>query len=63
MDFHDLASTSVNQGVLTQVAQIAAVGGIVFTVVQYWMRTMIPLRVVGISTNVLFLIYSSLGNI
>ena len=63
MDFHDLASAWVNQGVLTQVAQIAAVGGILLTVVQYWMRTMIPLRLVGISTNVLFLIYSSLGNI
>lgn len=39
----------------------AAVAGIVLTVVQFWMKTMIPLRVLGIVTNVLFLIYSSLA--
>ena len=44
-------------------AEIAATAGIVLTVVQYWMKTMIPLRVVGISTNVLFLIYSSIAGI
>ncbi len=45
------------------IAQIAASLGIALTVVQYWMKTMIPLRVVGIITNVLFLIYSGLSNI
>ncbi|MCC6946358.1 MAG: cyclic nucleotide-binding domain-containing protein [Bradyrhizobiaceae bacterium] len=39
----------------------AAIAGIVLTVVQFWMKTMIPLRVLGIVTNVLFLIYSSLA--
>jgi CRP/FNR family transcriptional regulator, cyclic AMP receptor protein len=45
------------------IAEIAATAGIVLTVVQYWMKTMIPLRVVGISTNILFLIYSSIAGI
>ena len=45
------------------IAQIAASLGIALTVVQYWMKTMIPLRVVGIITNVLFLLYSGLSNI
>jgi hypothetical protein len=45
------------------IAQIAAAAGIVLTVVQYWMKTMIPLRVVGIVTNVLFLIYSGIAGI
>lgn len=45
------------------VAQIAAAIGIILTVLQYWMKTMIPLRVVGIITNVFFLIYSSLAGI
>jgi hypothetical protein len=39
----------------------AAVAGIVLTVVQFWMKTMIPLRVLGIVTNVLFLVYSALA--
>jgi len=39
----------------------AAVAGIVLTVVQFWMKTMIPLRVLGIVTNVLFLVYSGLA--
>lgn len=39
----------------------AAISGIVLTVVQFWMKTMIPLRVLGIVTNVLFLIYSGLA--
>jgi CRP/FNR family cyclic AMP-dependent transcriptional regulator len=43
------------------IANIAAGAGIVLTVVQYWMKTMIPLRLLGIVTNVLFLIYSSLA--
>ncbi len=45
------------------VAQLAAAAGIVLTVVQYWMKTMIPLRVVGIATNVLFLVYSGIAGI
>jgi len=45
------------------IAQIAAAAGIALTVVQYWMKTMIPLRVVGIVTNVLFLIYAGLSQI
>ena len=45
------------------IAQIAATAGILLTVVQYWMKTMIPLRVVGIITNVLFLIYAGISGI
>jgi hypothetical protein len=45
------------------IAQAAATAGIVLTVVQYWMKTMIPLRVVGIVTNVLFLVYASIAGI
>jgi len=45
------------------IAQIAASIGVALTVVQYWMKTMIPLRVVGIVTNVLFLIYSGLASV
>ena len=45
------------------IAQAAATAGIVLTVVQYWMKTMIPLRVVGIVTNVLFLIYAGIAGI
>ena len=45
------------------IAQAAATAGIVLTVVQYWMKTMIPLRVVGIVTNVLFLIYAGISGI
>ena len=40
--------------------QILAYSGIALTVVQMWMKTMIPLRVLAISTNVLFLAYASL---
>jgi CRP/FNR family cyclic AMP-dependent transcriptional regulator len=43
------------------IANVAAAAGIVLTVVQYWMKTMIPLRFLGVVTNVLFLIYSSLA--
>lgn len=43
------------------IANLAAAAGIVLTVVQFWMKTMIPLRFLGIVTNVLFLIYSSLA--
>jgi CRP/FNR family transcriptional regulator, cyclic AMP receptor protein len=43
------------------IAHTAAVAGIVLTIVQFWMKTMIPLRVLGVITNVLFLIYSSLA--
>src|SRR5262245_5402750 len=45
---------------MEQVAQIASATGIILTVVQYWMNTMIPLRILAITTNVLFLIYASL---
>ncbi len=45
------------------IAQLAAYAGIILTIVQYWMKTMIPLRVVGIATNVLFLIYSGMSGI
>ncbi len=45
------------------IAQVAAAIGVVLTVLQYWMKTMIPLRVVGITTNVFFLIYASLAGI
>lgn len=45
------------------IAQIAAAIGIVLTVIQYWMKTMIPLRVVGIISNVFFLIYASVAGI
>ena len=43
------------------VAHTAAAAGIVLTIVQFWMKTMIPLRVLGVITNVLFLFYSSLA--
>ena len=42
------------------IAYAAATAGIILTVVQFWMKTMIPLRVLGIVTNVLFLVYSGL---
>ena len=45
------------------IAQLAASAGIALTVVQYWMKTMIPLRVVGIVTNFLFLFYSGIAGI
>ena len=43
------------------IAYSAATAGIVLTVVQFWMKTMIPLRFIGIVTNVLFLVYSGLA--
>lgn len=43
------------------ISNTAAAAGIVLTVVQFWMKTMIPLRFLGVVTNVLFLIYSSLA--
>jgi hypothetical protein len=45
------------------IAQLAAYAGIILTVVQYWMKTMIPLRVVGIATNILFLFYAGMSGI
>jgi CRP-like cAMP-binding protein len=48
---------------LPVIAQIAAAIGIVLTVIQYWMKTMIPLRIVGIISNVFFLIYASAAGI
>lgn len=47
--------------IIELIADAAAIAGIVLTVVQFWMKTMIPLRFLGIVTNVLFLIYSSLA--
>jgi CRP/FNR family transcriptional regulator, cyclic AMP receptor protein len=41
----------------------AAAAGIALSVVQYWMKTMIPLRVIAITTNVLFLIYATLAGV
>lgn len=43
------------------ISNTAAAAGIILTVVQFWMKTMIPLRFLGVVTNVLFLIYSSLA--
>jgi len=43
------------------ISNSAAAAGIILTVVQFWMKTMIPLRFLGVVTNVLFLIYSSLA--
>ncbi len=45
---------------LELIAYGAATAGIILTVIQFWMKTMIPLRVLGIVTNVLFLVYSGL---
>lgn len=45
---------------MEQVALIASAAGIILTVVQYWMTTMIPLRMLAITTNVLFLTYAAL---
>ena len=45
------------------IAQLAAYAGIILTIVQYWMKTMIPLRVVGIATNILFLFYAGFAGI
>lgn len=42
------------------IAYVAATAGIILTVIQFWMKTMIPLRLIGIVTNVLFLLYSGL---
>ena len=47
--------------IIEVIANAAAIAGILLTVVQFWMKTMIPLRFIGIVTNVLFLIYSSLA--
>jgi CRP/FNR family transcriptional regulator, cyclic AMP receptor protein len=43
--------------------QVFAFTGIVLSVVQYWMKTMIPLRIMAITTNVLFLIYAVLASV
>lgn len=55
----DGAGTPMNNVEL--IAYGAATAGIVLTVVQFWMKTMIPLRFIGIITNVLFLVYSGLA--
>lgn len=47
--------------IIEVISNAAAIAGILLTVVQFWMKTMIPLRFIGIVTNVLFLIYSSLA--
>jgi hypothetical protein len=46
---------------IDMISNTAAAAGIILTVVQFWMKTMIPLRFLGVVTNVLFLIYSSLA--
>jgi CRP/FNR family transcriptional regulator, cyclic AMP receptor protein len=43
--------------------QAVATAGVVLSVVQMWMKTMIPLRVMAITTNVLFLIYATLATV
>jgi hypothetical protein len=43
--------------------QVLAYSGIALTVVQMWMKTMIPLRLLAITTNVLFLGYSILDQV
>ena len=43
------------------IAQIAATAGILLTVVQYWMKTMIPLRIVSMICNSLFITYGIFG--
>src|SRR5262245_31145940 len=43
--------------------QVLAYSGIALTVVQMWMKTMIPLRLLAITTNVLFLGYSILDEV
>jgi CRP-like cAMP-binding protein len=45
---------------LEKIAYAAATLGIVLTIVQFYMKTMIPLRLLGVITNVLFLAYSGL---
>jgi hypothetical protein len=46
-----------------EVWQMFAFTGIVLSVVQYWMKTMIPLRMMAITTNVLFLVYAALASV
>jgi CRP-like cAMP-binding protein len=41
--------------------QLAAAIAIVLSVAQYWMKTMIPLRAIAITTNVLFLLYAAMA--
>jgi hypothetical protein len=46
-----------------QLWQVFAFSGIALTVVQMWMKTMIPLRVLAITTNFLFLTYAAIGDV
>jgi len=43
--------------------QILATAGILLSIVQMWMKTMIPLRMIAVTTNVLFLIYATLASV
>jgi hypothetical protein len=44
-------------------SQILAYLGVGLSVVQMWMKTMIPLRLIAITTNGLFLAYSALEGV
>lgn len=48
---------------MIEIWQILAFLGIFLSVVQYWMKTMIPLRILAITTNVLFLVYAVLASV
>ncbi len=43
--------------------QIFAYSGVGLSAVQMWMKTMIPLRLIAITTNVLFLLYAALQGV
>ena len=42
---------------------VVATSAVVLNIIGYSMRTMIPLRIVAIVTNVLFIVYSSLAGV
>jgi hypothetical protein len=44
-------------------SQVFAYLGVGLSVVQMWMKTMIPLRTIAITTNVLFLAYAVLADV
>ena len=43
--------------------QVLATAGVILSIVQMWMKTMIPLRMIAVTTNVLFLIYATLASV
>ena len=43
--------------------QVLATAGVILSIVQMWMKTMIPLRMIAVTTNVLFLIYAVLVSV